>query len=70
MNGSPWEFGVIKRHFNHTIVAAEPYMINSLVSVIGTKLTLGQQPLDCILIHSLGSKDTLMKNHNKIGGMF
>lgn len=28
----PWEFGVTKAPFNHTTVAAEPYLITSLVS--------------------------------------
>lgn len=28
---------MIKTLLNHTIIAAEPYLINSLVSVVGTK---------------------------------
>lgn len=36
----PWKSGVIRTPFNHTTVAAEPYLITSLVSVIGTKHTL------------------------------
>lgn len=31
------KFGVIKTPFNHTTVAAKPYLINFLVSVIGIK---------------------------------